>query len=76
MITSRALKKKLFGVTIHLMFDVPDVELLQGSSHLLRVPVVKILLKDGFSSLLKLIQIHVGRGGGHQVGFLGDKITR
>lgn len=47
------------------MFDVPDVELLQRSSHLLRVSVVKILLKDGLSPLLKLVQIHVGRGGGH-----------
>ena len=49
----------------HLVFDVPDVELLQRSSHLLRLSVVKILLKDGLSSLLELVQIHVGGGGGH-----------
>ena len=58
------------------MFDVPDVELFKRSCHLLRIPMVKILLKDVLSSLLKLIQIHVGRGGRHQVRRLGDNTTK
>lgn len=52
---------------MYLWLEVPDVELLQGIGHLLGIPMVKVLLEELSSILLKGLQSHVGRGWGDNI---------